>query len=131
LPRHNWDGTGVLRAKHDAEQVSHDTAHFLVARPEERDLLEFGLGSSTWAAYGAPVTTDLTYSERQETEACASLLGVMICAQYDREYALRVWENHSWDDCTLTDNKQIFRILIDAGHLVWRGGRLRPAVLCE
>jgi hypothetical protein len=75
--RFNWDGTR-LNAATEAYVILHEAAHFVLAPPERRGLVEFGLGPG-------PDTLDREVAEqaavlsplmREEDEATASLLGI-------------------------------------------------------
>jgi hypothetical protein len=74
----NWDGT-ALHAATEAYVILHEVAHFALAPPERRGLIEFGLGPGPDtidhdAAERAAVVSPL---EREEDEAAASLLGIL------------------------------------------------------
>jgi hypothetical protein len=74
----NWDGT-ALNGASEAYVILHEIAHFLLAPPERRSLVEFGLGSGPDtvdrpAAERAAILSPLT---RDEDEAAASLLGIL------------------------------------------------------
>lgn len=74
----NWDGTALDGAT-EAYVILHEAAHFVLAPPERRRLVDFGLGPG-------PDTTDratadraaaLPVLERDADEAAASLLGIL------------------------------------------------------
>jgi hypothetical protein len=74
----SWDGT-VLRSEIEAYVLIHEVAHFQLAAPERRGVIDFGLGPG-------PETGDRTAAEqaarifgiaREVEEARASLLGVL------------------------------------------------------
>jgi hypothetical protein len=76
--RFNWDGA-ALNGATEAYVVLHEVAHFVLAPPERRGLVEFGLGPG-------PDTLDHEVAERaailsplirEEDEATASLLGIV------------------------------------------------------
>jgi len=76
--RFNWDGA-ALNGATEAYVILHEVAHFALASPERRGLVEFGLGPG-------PDTIDRDTAERaavmsplarDEDEAAASLLGVV------------------------------------------------------
>jgi hypothetical protein len=76
--RFNWDGV-ALNGATEAYVILHETAHFLLAPPERRGLVEFGLGPG-------PDTIDRDQAERvavvpflarEADEAAASLLGIL------------------------------------------------------
>jgi hypothetical protein len=76
--RFNWDGV-ALNPDTEAFVVLHEVAHFLLASPKRRALIDFGLGPG-------PDTTDRAAAERAATvpllereadEAMASLLGIL------------------------------------------------------
>jgi hypothetical protein len=74
----NWDGT-ALDGDTEAYVILHEAAHFVLAPPERRWIVDFGLGPG-------PDTTDrataeraatLPIAERDADEAAASLLGIL------------------------------------------------------
>ena len=74
----NWDGT-ALNGASEAYVILHEIAHFLLAPPERRCLVEFGLGPGPdtvdrAAAERAAVLSPLA---RDEDETAASLLGIL------------------------------------------------------
>ena len=76
--RFNWDGT-ALKAATEAYVILHEVAHFALAPPERRGLVEFGLGPGPdtldrGAAERAAVLPPLA---READEAAASLLGII------------------------------------------------------
>jgi hypothetical protein len=80
--RFNWDGA-ALNAATEAYVILHEVAHFALAPPERRELIEFGLGPG-------PDTVDREAAERaavlpplgrEQDEAAASLLGIIWEAQ--------------------------------------------------
>jgi hypothetical protein len=76
--RFNWDGQ-ALNAASEAYVILHEIAHFRLAPPERRRLVEFGLGPGPdtvdrAAAERAAVLSPLA---RDKDEALASLLGIL------------------------------------------------------
>lgn len=76
--RFNWDGR-ALNGVTEAYVILHEIAHFALAPPERRSLVDFGLGPG-------PDTLDRDIAEsaailplraREEDEAAASLLGIV------------------------------------------------------
>ena len=76
--RFNWDGV-ALNGATEAYVILHEIAHFVLAPPERRGLIDFGLGPG-------PDTLDRAVAERDavmpplprdEDEAAASLLGIV------------------------------------------------------
>ncbi len=74
----SWNGQ-ALRSETEAYLLLHEVAHFQIAPPERRSVIDFGLGAG-------PETTDRAAAERAATvrgiereaeEALASLLGVL------------------------------------------------------
>jgi hypothetical protein len=76
--RFNWDGT-ALNAATEAYVLLHEVAHFALAPPERRGLIEFGLGPGpdTLDRDSAERTAILPQLEREQDEAAASLLGII------------------------------------------------------
>jgi hypothetical protein len=76
--RFNWDGM-ALNGATEAYVILHEVAHFALAPPARRGLVEFGLGPGPDtldrdAAEGAAVLAPLA---READEAAASLLGIV------------------------------------------------------
>jgi hypothetical protein len=75
--RFNWDGAALLGAT-EAYVILHEVAHFVLAPPERRGLVEFGLGPGpdTLDRVAAERAATLPPPEREADEAAASLLGI-------------------------------------------------------
>lgn len=76
--RFNWDGT-ALNGATEAYVILHEVAHFALAPPERRGLVEFGLGAGpdTLDRDTAERAAVLPPLEREADEAAASLLGIV------------------------------------------------------
>jgi hypothetical protein len=76
--RFNWDGT-ALNGDTEAYVILHEIAHFVLAPPERRQLIDFGLGPGpdTLDREAAEQAAVLTPLARDEDEAAASLLGIL------------------------------------------------------
>jgi len=74
----NWDGT-ALNGATEAYVVLHEVAHFALAPPERRVLIDFGLGPGpdTLDRAAAERAAVLCALSREEDEAAASLLGII------------------------------------------------------
>jgi len=74
----NWDGT-ALDGDTEAYVILHEVAHFVLAPPERRRLVDFGLGPGpdTAARIIAERAAILPIPERDADEAAASLLGIL------------------------------------------------------
>jgi hypothetical protein len=74
----NWDGTALDGAT-EAYVILHEAAHFVLAPPERRRLVDFGLGPGpdTAARAAAERACVLPIRERDAEEAAASLLGIL------------------------------------------------------
>ena len=74
----SWDGR-TIRTRSEASVIVHEVTHYLVAPPERRFLLDFGLGAGPEtgrrAVADAAIAADFETREREET-AC-SLLGIL------------------------------------------------------
>lgn len=95
-PAFNWDGA-ALDGDTEAYVILHEIAHFALAPPERRLLVDFGLGPG-------PDTTDRAAAERAATvamldreadEAAASLLGILWEAALDQP-ALASFLDQNW-----------------------------------
>ena len=76
--RFNWDGA-ALNGATEAYVILHEVAHFALAPPERRGLVEFGLGPGpdTLDREAAERAAVLAPLEREADEAAASLLGIV------------------------------------------------------
>jgi hypothetical protein len=77
-PSFNWDGT-ALDGDTEAYVILHEVAHFVLAPPERRRLIDFGLGPGpdTRERIVAERAAVLPLPEREADEAEASLLGIL------------------------------------------------------
>src|SRR6266446_10562748 len=78
LCKFNWDGVALLGAT-EAYVILHEVAHFVLAPPERRGLVDFGLGPgpNTLDRVAAERAATLPPLEREADEAAASLLGIV------------------------------------------------------
>jgi hypothetical protein len=76
--RFNWDGA-ALNGATEAYVILHEIAHFVLAPPERRNLVDFGLGPGpdTIDRDGAERAAVLPPLGRAQDEAAASLLGIV------------------------------------------------------
>ena len=74
----NWDGT-ALNGATEAYVILHEVAHFALAPPARRGLIDFGLGPGpdTVDRDAAEAAVVLSPLEREQDEAAASLLGIL------------------------------------------------------
>lgn len=74
----NWDGNSINGAV-EAYVILHEAAHFVLAPPARRGLIEFGLGPGpdTLDRETAEKAVALSLLEREEDEAFSSLLGIL------------------------------------------------------
>jgi hypothetical protein len=74
----SWDGT-VLRSKTEAYVLIHEIAHFQLAPPERRGVIDFGLGPGpeTGDRMAAEQAARVFGVAREAEEARASLLGIL------------------------------------------------------
>ena len=74
----NWDGA-ALNGNTEAYVILHEVAHFVLAPPERRRLVDFGLGAGpdTTERAAAERAALLPIIERDHDEAAASLLGIL------------------------------------------------------
>ena len=77
-PGFNWDGT-ALDGDTEAYVILHEVAHFVLAPPGRRALVDFGLGPGpdTTDRVAADRAADLPILAREADEAAASLLGIL------------------------------------------------------
>ncbi len=74
----NWDGA-ALDGDTEAYVILHEVAHFVLASPERRRLIDFGLGPGpdTIDRAAAKRAATLPVLEREADEAAASLLAIL------------------------------------------------------
>ena len=77
-PGFNWDGK-ALDGDTEAYVILHEIAHFMLAPPERRQLVDFGLGPGPDTAERAIAERAMIapIAERDAEEAAASLLGIL------------------------------------------------------
>lgn len=94
--RFNWDGTALDGAT-EAYVILHEVAHFVLAPPERRALVDFGLGPGpdTRDRDAAERAAVLPLAAREEDEAAASLLGILWEAALDQP-ALASFLDQNW-----------------------------------
>ncbi|HUC10479.1 MAG TPA: hypothetical protein VL985_08640 [Stellaceae bacterium] len=94
--RFNWDGV-ALNGATEAYVILHEVAHFVLAPPERRGLVDFGLGSGpdTIDRETADRAAVLPLLPREKDEAAASLLGIVWEAQLGQP-ALASFLDQNW-----------------------------------
>ena len=92
----NWDGT-ALNGATEAYVILHEIAHFAVASPSRRGLVDFGLGPGpdTIDRAAAERAAILPTLSREEDEAAASLLGIVWEAELGQP-ALASFVDQNW-----------------------------------
>jgi hypothetical protein len=95
-PPFNWDGT-ALDGDTEAYVILHEVAHFVLAPPERRRLIDFGLGPGpdTRERIAAEHAAVLPLLEREADETAASLLGILWEAALDQP-ALASFLDQNW-----------------------------------
>src|SRR5215469_14576789 len=93
---YNWDGT-ALNGATEAYVILHEIAHFALAPPERRRLIDFGLGPGpdTTDRQAAAAAARLSPLESAEEEAAASLLGIVWEAELGQP-ALASFLDQNW-----------------------------------
>jgi hypothetical protein len=94
--RFNWDGA-ALNGATEAYVILHEVAHFVLAPPQRRCLIDFGLGPGPDTIDRAAATHAATLLPlaREEDEAAASLLGIVWEAQLGQP-ALASFLDQNW-----------------------------------
>ena len=94
--RFNWDGR-ALDPDSEAYVILHEVAHFVLAPPERRALIDFGLGPGpdTTDRTAAEYAAVLSVLEREGDEAMASLLGILWEAELSQP-ALASFLDQNW-----------------------------------
>lgn len=119
----NWDGA-ALNGETEAYVILHEIAHFMLAPPERRTLVDFGLGPG-------PDTIDRDSAERAallpplaraEEEAEASLLGIVWEARLDQP-ALASFLDQNWLEGLQRSAAAHFSQVVAR---LWRRGLLGP-----
>ena len=92
----NWDGA-ALNGATEAYVILHEAAHFALAPPKRRGLVEFGLGPGpdTLDREQAERAAVLSPLERERDEAAASLLGIIWEAELGQP-ALASFLDQNW-----------------------------------
>jgi hypothetical protein len=117
----NWDGA-ALDGDTEAYVILHEVAHFVLAPPERRGLIDFGLGPGpdTTDRVAAENAAVLPLLEREADEAAASLLGILWEAELDQP-ALASFLDQNWleglDRSAPSHFTAVLRRLIDLGSV--------------
>ena len=122
-PAFNWDGT-ALDGDTEAYVILHEAAHFVLAPPERRILVDFGLGAGpdTIDRSAADRAARLPILERESDEAAASLLGILWEAALGHP-ALASFLDQNWlEGLERSAAGHFSRVLVD----IWRRGLLGP-----
>ncbi len=92
----NWDGRAVWSGT-EAYVLLHEAAHFQLAAPRRRQLVDFGLGPGpeTGERRAAERAVNLTFLAREREEAHASLLGILWEAELGQP-ALASFLDQNW-----------------------------------
>ena len=93
---YNWDGA-ALDGDTEAYVILHEVAHFVLAPPERRALIDFGAGPGpdTRDRDGAERAASMPLLEREADEAAASLLGILWEAEFGQP-ALASFLDQNW-----------------------------------
>jgi elongation factor P hydroxylase len=93
---YNWDGA-ALDGDTEAYVILHEVAHFVLAPPERRALVDFGAGPGpdTRDRDNAERAATLPLLEREADEAAASLLGILWEAEFGQP-ALASFLDQNW-----------------------------------
>ncbi len=128
--RFNWDGR-ALNSEVEAYVILHEVAHFALAPPSRRGLVEFGLGPGpdTREREAAQEAAVLSFLEREEDEASSSLLGILWEAAL-RQPALASFLDQNWlegiDRIAASHFTSVLRDLRKRGMLDGEGRPLFP-----
>jgi hypothetical protein len=92
----SWDGQ-ALRQDTEAYVLIHEVAHYQLAAPSRRRIIDFGLGAGpeTGDRAAADRNASLFGSEREKEEAMASLLGILWEAEFGHP-ALASFLDQNW-----------------------------------
>jgi hypothetical protein len=119
--QYNWDGA-ALNGATEAYVILHEIAHFALAPPERRQLIEFGLGPGpdTVDRAAAECAAALSPLAREEDEAAASLLGIVWETEL-RQPALASFLDQNWleglDRAATAHFTKVLAALQDCGML--------------
>ena len=120
--RFNWDGT-ALDGDTEAYVILHEAAHFALAPPERRGLVDFGLGPGpdTRDRAAAERAAVLPLAARNADEAAASLLGTLWEAALGQP-ALASFLDQNWleglDRSAAPHFTAVLRRLCDLGFVI-------------
>src|SRR5690242_7844847 len=122
-PGFNWDGA-ALEGDTEAYVILHEAAHFVLAPPERRGLVDFGLGPGpdTRDRDAAARAAVLSPPMRDEDEAAASLLGIIWEAKLGQP-ALASFLDQNWLEGLERSAHSHFAAVLDK---LQNGGLLDP-----
>jgi hypothetical protein len=92
----SWDGS-VLRTGTEAYVLLHEVAHFQLAPPRRRQIIDFGLGPGPETGHraAAQAARCVAAAARETEEALASLLGILWEAEFGQP-ALASFLDQNW-----------------------------------
>jgi hypothetical protein len=128
----SWDGR-ALRSDTEAYVLLHEIAHFQLAGPGRRGLVDFGLGPGpdTEDRAAAEACARLFGADRDREEAAASLLGILWEAELGHP-ALASFVDQNWlegGDRAAAHFMAVLDALRDDGCITPDGRPIRPAPL--
>ncbi|PWR23990.1 hypothetical protein [Zavarzinia compransoris] len=128
----SWDGR-ILRTRSEASVIVHEVTHFLVAPPERRHVIDFGLGAGPESGRieEANAATCADFATREQEETLASLLGVLWEIELGQPGILAFLEQNWLEGCHRPTAARHFArflgLLVAAGLATPEGKVLRPA----
>ena len=123
-----WDGRSIATGGQSVTDVLHDIAHWLIASPERRKVVDFGLGPGPESglreeAYEARIRSN----DSAEEEICASLLGISLEAAFGFDIR-RTLEEHGWNNNSSGPEGDFWRVIKKLNDLKMLHGST-PAVM--
>lgn len=130
-PRWCWTGAGRIYVcpTDTVTDIAHEIGHYLVATPEQRYLLEFGLGPAVGAT--GVCHTAVPVERVQDVEERASLVGIWIQRGVEGTVISdATYHYHAWDS-EWKKAKDITEQLLGQNVLVLRGHRVTVRAATE
>ncbi|MGD9729945.1 MAG: hypothetical protein AB7L09_02390 [Nitrospira sp.] len=112
-----YDGRTIpAGARVDPNDILHEAAHWLIAEPKRRGVVNYGLGPDPEGC--APLPSPVLVANDVDEEVMASAMGILLLARMGGPFA-RELERHSWDTTPPNDVK---RDLEEAARLAMMQG---------
>lgn len=108
------DGKNIIKTNNNSNAL-HEVAHYLVAHPERRNVVNYGLGACPDEC-NLGIKCTVHYNEMIHEEGLASCLGILYEKKFDMDW-VATYHEHSWHEDNGKNWKILSKELFDLGFL--------------